>query len=240
MNFINDDLKKIISYLVIIVFLILVLGLNIYHIFFDINNDNKEVNDTSTGILAANKDSEIDIDEDKIQTYKVDIKGAVKKPGVYELNEGSIVNDVIKMAGGLTSKASTKYLNLSKKISDEMVINIYTVSELNNMKNSKVDDECVCDSIDIIDCDGSSIITSDDNSSNKDDNVLESTKDELISINNATKDELMTLSGIGEAKAEDIIEYRSANGPFKKIEDLMNVSGIGESIYNKIKDYIKL
>ena len=61
-----------------------------------------------------------------------------------------------------------------------------------------------------------------------------------VSINNATKEELMTLSGIGEAKALAIISYREENGPFSRIEDLMNITGIGEKMFDKIKDYITL
>lgn len=68
----------------------------------------------------------------------------------------------------------------------------------------------------------------------------ENEKDDLVSINTATKEELMTLTGIGESKAESIIEYREENGEFKNLEDIMNVSGIGESAYSKIKDHIKL
>ncbi len=68
----------------------------------------------------------------------------------------------------------------------------------------------------------------------------EEEKDELVSINNGTKEELMTLTGIGESKAEEIIKYREEHGDFKKLEDIMNVSGIGEKAYSKIKDYIKL
>ena len=72
------------------------------------------------------------------------------------------------------------------------------------------------------------------------DSEEQTNSDSLISINGATKEELMELSGIGAGKANAIIEYREKNGRFDKIEDIMNVSGIGESVYSKIKDYIKL
>ena len=90
--------------------------------------------------------------------------------------------------------------------------------------------ECVCPSVDISSCDNSSIITN--NGSGDNNNVSN-----LVNINSATKEELMTLDGVGEAKALAIIEYRTSN-KFIKIEDIMNVSGIGESLYNAIKEHI--
>ena len=72
-----------------------------------------------------------------------------------------------------------------------------------------------------------------------DENTETEKQDKLISINNGTLEELMTLPGVGESKAKNIIEYRE-NNKFEKIEDIMNVSGIGEAAYSKIKDLIKL
>ena len=95
-------------------------------------------------------------------------------------------------------------------------------------------EECNCPTIDTSSCAGSNIITSVGGSTVKDDNTNK------VSLNNASKDELMTLTGIGESKALAIIEYRNNNGGFKVLEDIMNVSGIGEAAYNKIKDYITL
>lgn len=149
----------------------------------------------------------------------VDIKGAVKKPGVYKLSKNSIVNDVIVLAGGLKSGATTDDINLSKAIYNEMVIYISTKSELKEKQN---------------------------NTSNIPSNTSETKVDNIcvnpnkVNINSATVDELTTLNGIGEAKAIKIIEYRNTNGLFKSIEDIKNVSGIGEAFYEKIKDNITI
>jgi competence protein ComEA len=118
----------------------------------------------------------------------------------------------------------------------------------------EVKEECECPTQDIIDCAGASII--EDSSNDVDDNydnviendIKEEVKEEQnteqsdnkISINVGTKEELMTLNGIGESKALAIIAYREKNGSFKTLEDIMNVSGIGEAAFSKIKDYIKL
>lgn len=149
----------------------------------------------------------------------VDIKGAVKKPGVYKLNKNSIVNDVIKLAGGLKSGATTDDINLSKAIYNEMVIYISTKSELKEKQNN------------------TSNIPS-NTSENKVDNIC--VNPNKVNINSATVDELTTLNGIGEAKAIKIIDYRNTNGLFKSIEDIKNVSGIGEAFYEKIKDNITI
>lgn len=169
--------------------------------------------------------------------YKVDIKGAIKAPGVYELNKNSIINDVINIAGGLKSNASTKYINLSKKISNEMVIYIYTNYEISQMQ-SHPKEECTTNNSDIKDCKNSSTIISNDNKN--DNSSSNSNQSNKVSINKGTKEELMTLSGIGESKANAIIEYRNTNGEFKVLEDLINVSGIGKEAFEKIKDNIEL
>lgn len=215
--------------------------------------NNKSTKKEEEIVMVENKEKNIiekKEDKEKIENYKVDIKGEVKKPGVYELIKDSRVIDVINMAGGLTKEASTEYLNLSKKITDEMVIIIYSKDEIKKYKKEDkeviyIEYECECidnindacinesDTVNTIKKEESSKIES----SSKEENNKNSEK---ISINEASKEELMTLTGIGEGKAVKIIEYREENGEFEKIEDLMNVSGIGESIYKKIKDFIKL
>ena len=164
--------------------------------------------------------------------YNVDIKGSVKTPGVYTVKEGTIINEVIELAGGLKKGATTKNINLSKKITDEMVIYIYTETELKK-KDPIIIEECTVKTEYIDTCDKTSIITTEDNKTNTE------VSNSMININTASKEELMTLSGIGESKAIAIIEYRN-NNPFKNIEDIKNVSGIGEAAYQKIKDSITI
>jgi len=164
-------------------------------------------------------------------TYKVDIKGAIKKPGVYEIDSESRIIDVIKQAGGLKDNADTSVINLSKKISDEMVIIIYTSSQVNKFTTVKKEEKIKIES-----CSNYNNLTNDgciESNSN-------TTTASKISINKATIEELMSLSGIGEAKAKLIIEYRKQNGAFTKIEDIMNVTGIGQSLFDKIKNNITI
>ncbi len=181
--------------------------------------------------------------------YYVDIKGAVANPGVYLVNKGTIINDVINLAGGLTRYASTKYLNLSKSTSKEMVIYIYTINELQELDTKKeaIKETCNCPKEEIKECIEQKISIIENKPSTKED--IPSTNEEptnievpstKININTATKEELMTLSGIGESKAIAIIEYRTNNGLFQSIEDIKNVSGIGDSAFEKIKDYITI
>lgn len=172
--------------------------------------------------------------KDSIKTVKVDIKGAVKKPGVYELNEGSNIDEAIKVAGGITSKATTQNINLSKRLKDEMVIYVFTKDEIKKSETesriASLVPKCECETIKIENC-------IDKDESKKDDSSAEQKK---ISINKATKQELSSLDGIGESKAEAIIDYRTKNGDFKEIEDLKKVSGIGEVLFEKIKDKITI
>lgn len=172
----------------------------------------------------------------------VDIKGAVKKPGVYEIESNYRVIDVVNIAGGFTKYADTSVINLGKKIKDQMVIIIYTKSEIANFKkknqiimvnNDCPTTECICPDITNDACITTSTTTTNTTQTT-------TTKSSKVSINTGTIDELQTLTGIGLTKAQAIIDYRTSNGNFTKLEDLLNVSGIGTSTYDKIKDYITL
>ncbi len=169
----------------------------------------------------------------------VDVKGAVLNPGVYEFSKGTVL-DAITKAGGLLENADTNYLNLSKKLKDEMVILIYTKEEIADFENGNQlqlpIETCVCPEIKNDGC-------------LKDEDVVTNRKEEesvtveegphVISILTATKEEWMLLPGIGETKANAIIEYRNTNG-FQSIEDLKNVKGIGDSTFEKIKEYLTM
>lgn len=154
--------------------------------------------------------------------FYVDIKGAVKNPGVYLVNENNIIKDIIDLAGGLKSNATTSNLNLAEKVTSAMVITVNTKSELTTKKttvpvNNSNNDACTTKIVS--DC-------GDEDKASK-----------LVNINTASKEELMSVPNIGASKADSIIIYRNEK-KFTKIEDIINVSGIGESIFVKIKDYI--
>ena len=160
------------------------------------------------------------------QKVLIDVKGEVNTPGVYELTVDNTVIDAIKKAGGLTSQSDTSNINLSKKLEDEMVIIVYSKEEIKEM-NKEI--ECPpCNDV---------CITKEDEKA-----LLEEETEEKITgkvnLNEADIEALQTLDGIGEVKAKAIIDYRDKNGPFKQIEDIKNVSGIGDSVYEKIKDNI--
>ena len=163
----------------------------------------------------------------------VDLKGAVINPGVYKIEDGYIINDILKEAGGLKEDAYTDNINLSMKLSDEMVIYIYTQNEYNSQNIKKESEVCNCDEYKIDKClsDSSSMIVSNDDANS---DIT------YVNINTASKEELVKLNGIGESKANAIVEYRNKNGNFTNIEDIQNVDGIGKALYEKIKDNIKV
>ncbi len=176
----------------------------------------------------------------------VDIKGAVVNPGVYEIEENKKVIDVINLAGGLTDIADTSMINLAKKVTNEMVVIIYTKDEVKkwtepNQIIKYVDKQCICPSIKNDAC-----LKTEKNNSNQESNNDKKTSNtndkatKKVNINTATLEELLTITGIGESKAKAIIEYRNEKGQFKSIEELKEVSGIGDSIYEKIKDSITI
>ena len=197
----------------------------------------KEIEKREEEVLVNNK-------KEEVKEFIVDIKGEVKKPGVYTLEEGKRVIDVVKKAGGFTVYADTYANNLSMKIKDEMVIVIYSESEISNYmdtlkKEKQINEMCVRDKSANDSCVKEEDKVSNKNVSNNVESEKGSTDDEskLVSLNNASLEELMTVSGIGESKAKAIIEYRKEK-KFETIEDIKNVSGIGDALFEKIKDYI--
>lgn len=159
----------------------------------------------------------------------VDIKGAVKKPGAYQVKTGDRVKDLIKQSGGLKENADTLLINLSKKLIDEMVIVVHTKEQVNDAIKKEplvvyLDKDCVCPDV----VNDACVVPQD-----------ERNYDQKISLNLATIEQLMTLPGIGEAKAKAIIEYREAN-KFNDTTDLLNINGIGESIFEKLKNFITI
>ena len=211
------------------------------YIYYDSTNSVTTVNKTK---LSVEKNIVKKEGKNEYNTLFVDVKGSVNNPGVYEMDVGKRVIDAINLAGGLTENADTINLNLSKKLSDEMYIVVYSKEEIYSYnKNSKQDNEeitcasqeCVCPDVKNDAC-----INTQDNVKNDNTKEDNQTSKEKVSINKASKEELMNLSGIGETKAEAIISYRNENGNFKNIEDIKNVSGIGEAVFEKIKDNITI
>ena len=218
-------MKKII--LILIGISILLVGV-IFILYKNNNNKNEEVIDIfkedETDIVTEEKLEETEVVKDTNTKVIVDIKGMVENPGVYEVEKTKRVNDVILMAGGLKEGADTSLINLAKIVKDEMTIIIYSKEEILEKYKEEI---CICD------C---SHITNDACiESQKENNNI---NDILVNINTGDKEELMKIPGIGESKAESIIEYREKNGLFKTEEDIKNVSGIGETLFEEIKIHI--
>lgn len=246
--------------IVCIIAVLLTIGGTVYY-----ENRKKPTETIETVVSIEKKEEEKKVEEvpepvneqEKVVNIQVDIKGEVKKPGVYVTSSNSRVIDIITSAGGLTKNADTSLNNLSRKVEDEMVIIIYSKEQVKDFKETKKEDEVVFEKVeesqDIIQNDAAlkeeDIVqnaappqeetTQNQSPSNPE---VENNKSEepnsKICINTATKEELMTLSGIGESKALAIISYREENGQFLTIEDITKVSGIGPSVFEKIKDFI--
>lgn len=173
----------------------------------DVNkNDGKEFNQLSQ-YKEDIKDYNTSLEKNKIVA---EIKGEVIKPDVYTLNEGSIIKDLIEIAGGLTAEADISNINRAKELSNHELIIIKNI-------NDKI---------------------SQDESKNEGQNIEDD--DGKININTADISKLKEIPGIGDIKANSIIMYRESNGNFKSIEELKNIEGIGEKTFEKIKNNIKI
>ncbi len=162
------------------------------------------------------EDKQAEWGEDRISEEKerifIDIKGAVASPGLYEAHSGDRVLDVVNQAGGLLETADQNNVNFAMRVVDEMVIYIPMLGEAGEP---------------VAAIPGASPATA-------------SGGENLVNLNTASSAELETLPGVGPAKASAILEYRETNGRFRSIEELMEISGIGEKTFEKLKEHISV
>ena len=206
--------KKVIATIIVLTILfissIILYGKNNNKVFSDkymqnifVDSD-EQISDNSISNMETLVTNEEKLD---VPMIFVEIKGEVLIPDVYELQEGSIVKDLIEKAGGLTSEANITNINRAKKLQNhELVI----ISNINDENNNTVFNEVIIES------------------------------NGLININLADINELKKITGIGDVKAQSIIEYRENNGGFKSVDEIKNVDGIGEKTFEKIKEKITL
>ena len=163
-------------------------------------------------VAAVSKDSSTEKEEKEEPLEQdlitVDVKGAVKAPGIYDLPVGSRVNDAVQKAGGLTEQADSKGLNLAQKVSDEALV--YVPSKGEEVASQQA---------------GSGAPSS-------------TSKDKKVNLNKASLEELKQVKGLGGKRAQDIIDHRETNGKFKSVDELKKVSGIGAKTIEKLKDYV--
>ena len=164
---------------------------------------------SSQFLSEASSQSKTEGSEKGESKVTVDVKGAVANPGVYTLKASA---RVIKAAGGMTEDADAKSVNLAASLSDEEVVYVATKDE----------------NLSVLGQSGTGQVS--------DKGGQTSAKDGKINLNTATSEELQTISGIGAKRAEDIIAYRESHGGFQSVDDLKNVSGIGDKTLDKIRE----
>lgn len=150
------------------------------------------------------------------EIIKVDVKGAVKSPGIFTAQAGDRVIDLISSAGGFTEKADKDKVNFAQIIEDQMVIYVPEIGEEDkgNLENIQV---------------GTS-----------GDAVTKGTSGGLVNLNTATQEDLQTLTGIGPSKATAILEYRETAGKFKEVDELKQVTGIGDKTFERLRDSVSV
>ncbi len=153
----------------------------------------------------------------ELQTIFVQAAGAVRVPGVYELPQDARVFEVIEKAGGLAKNADDSSLNQAQKLTDGQKIYVYRKDEIQKQPSDSGTSQTVVFN-----------------------EIPDNTTDGLVNINTADAAQLMTLSGIGESKANAILSFRQENGGFQSIDDLKMVSGIGEATFEKLKEHITI
>ena len=182
--------------------------------FFNKNDDEIVMTDQEQEKIDEEYSKEENIDDLSINDKKVYISGEIINSGVYDIKDGDRLDDLVKRAGGFTEKADLDSINLAMRLEDQMKIYIPNIDENQNI--SAANTNLGIGAVD---------------SSNND------TLDKKINLNFASKEELMSLPNIGEKRAQAIIDYRQEN-KFEKIEDIKNVSGIGDKYFEAMKDLI--
>ena len=210
----------------------------------DVTNSDVVVSDmdasnaTVSGVIDGNSDEKVESEKESsdsslesTQKIIVHVCGFVVNPGVYELSASSRICEAVEMAGGFQPEADQEAVNLADMLVDGMQLRIPSIEEGRSTEygegNGRVREENK--SKDVI-----RIPTNVDSKSS----LSDTSDSKLININTATKEELMSLSGVGESKASLIIKYRETNGAFSSIEEIMNITGIKEGLFNKVKDSI--
>ena len=212
-NIYRKYIEKNKKYVIIgLIFCILIIAIIIVKQF---DTEEKETLDLIS--IEENTENTETVEEEEDYKIVIHITGEVNNEGIIEIKEGGRISDAIEEAGGLTKEADLERVNLAYELEDGQKIYIPN-------KKDKDIEEYVTEGVD-------DIVLPDE---------LSKAGDGLVNINKASSEELQELDGIGEALAENIIAYRENNGKFKNIEDIKNVSGIGDSKYEKIKDNIKI
>lgn len=184
------------------------------------------------GTEAVDKDSQVPARKDGNSTGQtaerlqagvfVHVCGRVRNPGVYQLPQGSRVYEAIDAAGGFEEDGAVEYLNLAEEVQDGMKLEVPSESQVKQWTE-----------LGILPVQGAA-----QGQGTASGQGAKESKVSRVNINTASREELMSLRGIGESRAEDIIRYREKYGGFQSIEDIMNVSGIKDAAFEKIKDSI--
>lgn len=211
----NFSIKQIAIAGAIIFVIISTIGIYIYK-----NMINQEKDDIMYEYENANVEN-ISIEEEQYDKIMIHIFGCVREEGIVILNEGDRIIDAIEAAGGESEDADLNKINLAYVLKDGE--RLYIPSKSDNENTEYISSNS-----------GDNIIVEGAGNMNNEE------KTSIININTATKEELMSLTGIGESTANKIISYREENGKFNKIEDIKNVPGIGDAKFEAIKDDIKV
>lgn len=209
-------IEKIKEYKIIVICSVLGLALGAFFLLKPTTQTPVTETNLQTEVAAVSKDSSSEKEmkkEEKEESPEqdlitVDVKGAVKSPGIYDLPVGSRVHDAVQKAVGLTEEADSKSLNLAQKVSDEALVYVPTKGEEAASQQA---------------ASGTTASTS---------------KDKKVNLNKASLEELKQVKGLGGKRAQDIIDQREANGKFKSVDELKKVSGIGAKTIEKLKDYV--
>ena len=221
--------------IIVIIGLIIIIAF-LYYIYTKEDNmvisAEESLEENMLGNIVGNLEENEETTKEATDKIIVHVSGAVNKEGIVELEENSRISDAINKAEGLKENADTKNINLAFKLEDGMKIYIPTVEETIE-KNEQNQNGNMIDQTSKYVTSSSGVVQEEQTNEKSEQN-----KNEKININTATQTELETLPGIGPSTSLKIVNYREENGKFKSIEEIKEVSGIGDAKYENIKELI--
>jgi len=242
-NIINKEIKLKMGVLIL---LIAALVISTGVIGFLLSKDDSEIiiskssNEGGVSTDAVSSPQVTPLAEESMEKIQVYVVGEVNNPGVVTLRKGQIIEDAIEAAGGPTDKADLENINLAYILNENVMLKILPKPEFTAGKTDDGTEPATSESNLPVQTKSpvGVEIRSDSGGAVSNDNGQKGGSKDKININTATEAELETLPGVGPATASKIVAFREKNGKFKKIEDIMNVPGIGESKFSNMKDFI--
>lgn len=220
MSSFEGKIKK--EHIIISVFVFLILVVTAIYIIK--TGDGDIILKSNNGLSVENRMEFKQQEEKKIETIRINVRGEINNPGIVEMEKGKVIIDAVDLAGGFTDEADVDNINLVYELFQNVTIRIPSKNEGNLIEEKNSGFDIIAHDTGVIEGESGN----------------DKGQGDMVNINLASKERFLNLPGIGEVYAQRIIEYRNENGRFESLDELLNISGIGEKTFENIRPFISL